>query len=255
MSLDDVLVLVVMNSTAGLTIVVQTRLLRADGTISVGSTGFNPTTDRTRNTFTIALAEGYLLSAQLFANFGTPRRGSTYCEIQLVRGLGVGRLGTFTLLSDYLTTNLTLGWPTSRIGQSVEGPGIMRSIVGTTPAAGAEISETVPTGARWRLRGIRYQLTTAVAVANRESGLLYDDGVNAFLKMVAGFSQVASLVHTYNFGLGLTLVDSTVSADHTRSAGACDLLAGFRIRTSTVNLQAADAYTAPNYEVEEWIEG
>lgn len=55
-------------------------------------------------------------------------------------------------------------------------------IVGANPAAGAEVSETVPAGETWCLLGVRVTLVTSATVATRQPILTLDDGTNIFFE-------------------------------------------------------------------------
>jgi hypothetical protein len=93
------------------------------------------------------------------------------------------------LLQGYVTDTSRLSFPGSPIRSSIEGPGVLRSITGTNPAANAEISETVPTNARWRVHAIRFTLVTDANVANREVALTLDDGAAVFARSPPGSAR------------------------------------------------------------------
>ena len=105
----------------------------------------------------------------------------------------------------------------------------------------------------WRPIAFRYGLTTSATVATRQSDLLVDDGANAFAEMTTLSTQAASLVNTYNWASGAqaTAVANGIVVGPMPSPML--LYTGFRLRTHTINLQASDQYTAPQYLVEEWI--
>lgn len=117
------------------------------------------------------------------------------------------------------------------------------------PAAGAEISITVPAGQTWQLQDIDFTLTTSAAAGNRQVQLIIDDGVNELWRFLVTVTQAASLAYIYAFG-GATS-DAAVRA----ATGVNEVLsemdlpgitlgAGYRIRTSTVGIQAGDQYSA-----------
>jgi hypothetical protein len=125
-------------------------------------------------------------------------------------------------------------------------------IVGTDPAAGGEILETVPAGAQWRLIAMRATLVTDVTVINRVVRLASDDGASSFVQIDVAYAQPQStgIVYTFaDFSLrGIGAVDTVVCG----FPGRAILGAGFRFRTATFNLQAGDNWSAPVYMVEEW---
>jgi hypothetical protein len=241
------------NLAGGDTVNIVIRILRADGTITteleslVVVPGFVPTNLR------VSLPEGYLLNiaaTATVANF----RGATYCAAFLIRIPIAGPVVEQGLFGDYVTSGQAATWPNGRIVNGAEGPGNLRSITGTVPAAGAEISEIVPGNMRWRLMAFRYSLTTAVAVANRESNLTFDDGANVYASETSGFTEAASLTDTFSWMLGVQRLQALQSTLLTLPLPSLIMPGLHRIRTNTANIQAADQYTAPQYLVEEWAQ-
>jgi hypothetical protein len=141
----------------------------------------------------------------------------------------------------------------SLYGGSTEGPGLIRSITGATPAAGAEISETVPAGARWELLAFHTSFVTSAGVANRNPRLIIDDGTNIYARSATATTIAASLSPTLSFAQGYGAPTSTASGEFQLSLPiGLRLTAGHRLRTATISLQAADQYSAIQYLVREW---
>lgn len=130
--------------------------------------------------------------------------------------------------------------------------GRMRTITGTNPAAGVEISETVPAGVSWVLRSIAFSLTTSATAANRAVRVVLDDGATIFLRTGGNTTQTASQTLDYvaaDFGVVGTIGTQTVLVG--MPLPPYRLLPGHRVRTITINFQAGDDFTAPVLEVEE----
>ncbi|MBA7581719.1 hypothetical protein ES708_23630 [subsurface metagenome] len=137
---------------------------------------------------------------------------------------------------------------------TIQNPhGRIRSITGTDPAAGAEISEVVPARRRWRILAVRFTLVTDDPVADRIVHLIIDDGTAIFTDICVTTAHEASTTKTYNFSnFGSTQLNPV----------AClyiplpplPLSPGFRIRTATDLLEATDDFSAPQLLVEEWID-
>lgn len=214
-----------------------------------------PNTDRTAASTEYALGEGWLQSVSVVASSGAPVLGQTFVRVDVIRGRGASASVVATLLQGFVTAGQRLAWPGSTLVDSLTGPGRIRSITGTDPAAGAEMSETVPAGARWRLLHLNITLLTDATVSNREVRVILDDGTAQYFEsgataVIAASSSVAITLWRGSF---LPSLSSTV-----RGLNAPEymmLLAGHRIRTETSNLQAADNYAAPQLLVEEWLEG
>ena len=122
------------------------------------------------------------------------------------------------------------------------------------PAAGADIIDAVPNSVKWRLISAHFNFTTAVAAANRFVNIAFDDGVNSLFSAGAAFAQAASLNDDYYFYAG-GAVQTTLAADITAPIPVDNrLVAGMRIRSSTLAIQAADQFAAAHYLIEEWID-
>jgi len=142
---------------------------------------------------------------------------------------------------------------TSRPPVAAAPPGRLRSVSGVDPAAGAEVSITVPAGAVWRVLGLRFVLTTDATAVNRQTDLVIDDGANTLLRIEPPAAQGASGTRGYNYGPGLP-ARAVLTAEFIAPLPVDTLLAGgWRLRTVTGQLQAADNYNSVQLWVEEWL--
>lgn len=242
----------VWSASAGATIVVNVKMLLPAGTIQVMSFSVVPSSDRTRNTVRFPLTEGFLLSVICGQSIaGAANRVFVGC--QLAYGSTLGALKTRVLFQGYLLGQNVLSFPPGRDESSLDGMGAMVSVTGTTPGAGAEISETVPANVVWLLKALTFKLTAAIAVANRIPHLLLDDGVNVLLNSPAPTAIVASATGTYVVGDDSFTLAATDGVQWFQFVNGLLLWPGFRLRTLTTGIQGADQYTAPQYLVQEWI--
>lgn len=235
------------------------RILRAsDGQVSPFNLAMNITSDRVVTRQMFDLTEGYLLGAKILGLGGTTR-GRCYVSLDIARGQVANRTLYQQLIADYISRNHDATWPGGDYIHSIDGPGWAHRVAGATPAAGADVSETVPTNARYRLVSFRCQLNTSAAVANRQVRFVLDDGTTIFYSAYASNQQAANTIAVYEFVPGgpaaysITGSSTSVDAQVPAPAGA-PLFTGFRIRTVTDALQAADQFSIVSYEVEEWIE-
>lgn len=241
-------------STTGAIVNVRWRLLKPDGTLQVSGDRHVPNSDRSIATSTHPLAEGWLSGIELFASGASPRIGNLFCVVELVRGLGSQGTPLQLLWSGYITDTTPIGWPAALARQSLEGSGVLRSITGTDPAANVEISETVPTNARWKLLAARFSLVTDGNAANREVALTFDDGTNVYARIPARVVQTATLTFGYTCLVGAALETVVQDTEKLIRLPAIELQGGHRWNTVTTNRQATDNYGAPQYLVEEKIE-
>ena len=148
------------------------------------------------------------------------------------------------------------GWSAVMKG-SLEGPGSIRVVGGTVQAVNTNISETVPTNARWRLFSVQYRFVTSSQVASRTSNITIDDGSTAYLIIIPAVAQADTLTRDYNY-FDLPSVGREVTTNSLDTIQAHlpvrNMLQAHRIRTSTQNIKSLDNYGAPVMHLEEWIE-
>jgi len=242
------------NSLSGLVLTVVGRLLDADGKLSTFEFGHTPNTDRSKAESTYTLTTGRLIDVAVTPKSGAPYRGHCYVTLGLARRTAPTTEYYQDLAKGYVTAAGGLIWPGGPYLDSVEGPGLLRSITGTDPAAGVNIIETVPTNARWQLHLMRAVLVTDITAVDRRGDFVLDDGATTLFLLFGATTQAASLTYTYQLAEYeyIPAVVGTYVQYSLPSFGK--LLQGWRIRIATDNLQAGDNWGAPQLEVEEWIE-
>ena len=109
------------------------------------------------------------------------------------------------------------------------------------PAAGAEFSITVPGGEVWELHTLLTKLTTDATVANRHLELTLDDGNTVYERVPTSAATPASTLVTMQYVVGSPgAYGASNKLMLAFGAIAPVLFPGHRIRSSTLNLQAAD---------------
>ena len=204
--------------------------------------------DRTRATSVISVTDAPVMLNVRSATTGV-KSGECYVEVSLrVEGVIVAMLGC-----GYVTDTSTVMWPGGMNESSLAGPGLVRSITGTNPAAQVELSETVPTGAIWVIDSIKVLLVTDANVANRFCFLTIDDGTNEVFRAASLASITASL--TWNLIWSTQGSQSTGSSSSANSVLPITMMVpgGYRIKTTTSSLQVGDNFGAPQLFVREWI--
>lgn len=233
---------------------IKLRMLRPGGYVDTSYYEHQPNADRSRATSYHDLAEGHLLTAMVLATGLAYHRGQCFVNVGLQRGRGAVGVYHHQLIAGYVTNCSALVWPWAQIQSSVEGPGLIRSVAGADPAAGAEVLVTVPAGARWRLHSIRFVLVTDATAVNREADLVIDDGATTLLIIEPPALQGNNGTRGHNYGADFPLQVALTQEFLIPLPVGLILLTGYRIRTVTALLQAADNYGAPRVLVEEWIE-
>jgi len=233
---------------------VQGRLLRAaDGLIVPFAFNLPTVADRVRTDSIFKLAEGFLLGLRCNAPVGTVR-GQVYVRVQLSIGSVAAGAVLHNLCAGYVSDSDHLGWPDATNEPSFSGRGNLRSITGTDPAAGAEISETVPTGAVWRLMALSCQLTTSGVGSSRTARLALDDGTNIYYQVEPSATTPISVTRRFSSGAIGDRPASVTTDFYWPIPYNVFMPAAHRLRTVTNNLDATDNYTAPQMLVEEWLQ-
>jgi len=240
-------------------IVMAYRLLRAaDGQVASSQLAMPIGSNRVLAVQQFEMLEGYLLSVNTAANSGT-NRGRCFTQVAIVRGSNPGGgpnpMGYNQLISDYESRAHNPSWPVGEYLSSVEGAGATRTIIGTTPAAGVDINEVVPTSVRWRLKSFRARLITGAAVANRNVRFVLNDNVGTtFFLGGFNFSQVANTTFDYVIGIGLNFLSDPINFLEEGPLPDNLLFGGSTIKSNTVGIQAADTWISLGYQVEQWLE-
>jgi hypothetical protein len=235
---DSFLRVSVYNATSSVVVAISGLFMDICGEVRPFLHLLTPTTDRVVTNAYIPLGEGWLRSVSPYLNAGAPKRGTCHVGLDLQIGDSSGGQLVQRLLRGYLHAATPLGWPHGAMLGPLEGPGALRVITGSVPAAGAEVSETVTDG----------------NAANRMPVLTFDDGTSVFLSSSAQI-QAASLTWVHMFMPGAGAEDATaITSIVNLLPPEIWLGAGYRIKTLTTAIQATDAYAAPIYQVEEWIE-
>lgn len=251
-TVDDSLWIMVSCAIPSIIVTVIARILLPDGSIVANNwTATNPN-GRVASYTQIRLPEGFILSISATANLAQTA-GNAFVGMYISRSMPGSFQAAQMLAQGYTYNNQPISWPGGISKNSTDDAGNIRSIVGTTPAAGANISETVPGSARWRVISFMFTLTTAIAVATRDVVLTFDDGSVIFSTAISVNTQAASLAITYTaLGYSSNGLAASLVIEIPMLSGFI-LSPAFRIRTAVQNLQAGDQLSAPNYLVEEWL--
>jgi len=204
--------------------------------------------------FAFPLFEGWLLSfsLQIISAFVPGQWLFTVADIARGSSGGLVAPHSGNIWQGYVNVGSSTGWPGTPAKEMTDGPGIIRSITGTAPAAGAEINEVVPANRRWTLLAFRASLTTSATVANRVVGARLTDGVNTYHLIHLGQNTAAGITIGVTFASGLAPFFDTVGSALISLPAPSQHKAGFAIKTDTFAIQAGDQWSAPQYEVLEW---
>lgn len=250
---DKLLIHQLSNFNGGI-ITVNVELLRPDGQIIPITLTVLTAVGRSEGRTVFQLAEGFILSVTVNLNVQTGSQNPVFVAVSLVRQPFNDQSNFRVLCAGYCNAFLSFGYPEFTPQRTTDGAGIISSYNQGAPAAGADWVFTVPVLARFRLMSLTSTLTTAVAAANRDVTLVIDDGANIIAQIPAGFALAASLSNTYTFGD--SLVQSPAFNGFSIAPTPSNLLLrpGWRVRSVTGNIQAADQWSATQLGIVEWIE-
>jgi len=176
--------------------------------------------------------------------------GSVYARVEL----GINGTRIVTLLEGYPDLRESLAWPIVPFPTLLAQRGQIVPITGTNPAAGVEISETVPNNNYWRLKALRAAITTDSNTANRRPVLRITINSIIVCDCINPTTTTANSTVTYQWGHGLQY--GTDSIGLFGSGGLIsDLLLppGSVIATVTAGILAGDNWAAPTLLVERFL--
>jgi hypothetical protein len=252
---EDRLRVVSANSLAGVALKIQWRTALFTGAVVPTSETHTPNSDRTTKTQDFELGTGSLLNVTVFAGAGSPVSGQTFVMVQIVRGVGAAAIVLGTLLAGYVTSVQALGFPGSPIVASTTGEPVPRAIVGTTPAAGSFVTETCPTGARWEIVTVFAQFTTSGVAGSRQPWFQVNYGANpagvTTWDVVVPAANTVDLTYGQNLNPGENFANTIITMPIPLGQR---LRAGDQFFLGAVGLLAGDQFTAPVYQVREWLE-
>jgi len=164
---DDMIVVGVRSSLAGVALTLAARLWGPDGQFAGGSTIIRPPGDRSLNFYVMPLSYGYLIQAAVLPTAGNPARGQTLVSVGLARGPVASFLRYAILAQDYVTDTNPVGWPPGGVVPGTSRPGYTADLKFATGA------QAVPTGARWQVQWVQGNIVTSATVKTRWARLTY----------------------------------------------------------------------------------
>lgn len=160
----------------------------------------------------------------------------------------------YLLAQGYVSRMHGVSWPAITNGGNLSGRGLIRSFLGTDPAANTEITETVPTNTSIKIKAFYATLVADANVATRKIRLKITDGTNDLMEIAVNGTQAAGETRRYSW--------VEAGRAESSSAGSCkmgilpsDLLLpeGYTVETVTDSKQVGDNWSAPRILFEQFI--
>jgi len=249
---NDLIEFFVISNLANGTVRVNYRWLTPEGEIKEGE--LDAVIGAGSFLFTVPLYEGWLLSFAARVVTAFPAGSWCFLQAMVVRPFAnLAQVNPQAMIWQGYLGNLTVnGFPGTPSKEITDGPGVVRSIAGAAPAAGAQILETVPANRSWTLLMLRAQLVTSAAVANRFPSFKITDGANILFTIGTNVAQVAATSSFYHIAPGNQFYNDTQGNFLIPFPSLTQIKAGFRIQTVTPGMDPADQWSLPQYLVLEW---
>src|SRR3990167_9575983 len=120
-------------------------------------------------------------------------QGQTYAQISLIINGDI----IHHLCSGYLSSNFGISWPSTNLQPSVPDIGFPASFNGADPAAGTEISITVPSYQLRVVNSVRFTLVASANAASRIVHLLFTTSGNVIAECISNTAQIISQTRVY----------------------------------------------------------
>lgn len=147
------------------------------------------------------------------------------------------------LCGGYVTKQQSISWPIAQNNDPIKNIGVPNLTTSSDPAAGSELSISVPTGQLWVPIGCSFQLVTDATAVSRVVHIVFTGSGKVMAECISPNAQTASLTRNYRAVIGNSLMASADDNDLMIGLPADLILyAGMTITTQTTNLQAGDNF-------------
>lgn len=227
------------------------RYQRPDGEIVTGEENFT-SPQQSAATFTFRIAPCLLLGVALVSNNAALSQGGVYANIGIMRFSGASQVLTQSLISGYVQFSVPLYWPGDADLQPGADPGSLQQLTIGNPAAGADWTTTFNAFTRNQILSIRAQFATAVAVANRQVQIVFDNSTNIHFASLPSPVQVASLTWNYDFAHCAIVPTQILTEVNVHIPPELLVNGTWRVRSLTTNIQAADQWSNIFMSLKQW---
>lgn len=159
------------------------------------------------------------------------------------------------LCSGYIETTAGIGWPNTQTIQSMPGRGSFYQVASANPAAGAELTMTVPDNELWIVKGLTVTLVTDSNTATRLVHFVFElHGGPGTFDIAAPATQLLSLTRTYTL-LPVGAGPTTVSGDDILVPIPNEIIMTDNdiLSTTTDNIQAGDDFGVARVAIEKFV--
>ena len=201
-AINDRLRVRVFSQTNAVTPILETRILKVDGTIAIQEETLSGIVVDVEADFVYYLPEGFILNVCLKSGQPGYSRGQVYAIIELVRGGGPFGVSSYKLVNGYLSPLNPIVWPDPMPDPPSLGGGAITKMQ-IVAAAGADFNVLLPPLARGRLIAIYATLTTAAGGGTRS--VVLNLGFQPSFAIPMPSTQVGGLLQIYTGGPGIPM--------------------------------------------------
>ncbi len=252
---DDQISMLGITTSVGETLTVNGRLLTIDGVIMPFQVQLNFPTAGVNQTKVLTGVEGFILSLSVVASQAT-QFGISFARLWINRGLQSTNNLFQVLVSGYCTTQCAATWPGQQLQYTRQGPGELRTVTITNPAAGADFTFNNGGSVLFDMNvySVCATLTTSAAVANRQVEVQVTDGSARVIYRAAAPANITAsstvnvCLTTGQLNTGIITTDLLIPLPV-----PCLLFQQYSIKIVTTNLQGADQWSNIAGHVEKWV--
>jgi len=217
------------------------RLLTLGGAVVPFSRSLTLSGAGNQTSVAVPLPDGWIIGFDVYVSSGTITEGQVVASVEVVQGTGTAATRVMSLASGGVTSTRGLGLGGYTANASL---GMLTVVSVANPAAGAEISVTVPANERWELLALLFTFTTSATAANRTPAIQIGDGTNTAVRVIYHSTIAASIA----LAMAWATTGSNAYAAGLRSITplpvGLTMEAGWIVSTSTALIQVDDQYSA-----------
>lgn len=251
---SDILTVQFVSTTAGIGVKVNYKILRPDGTITVGQEDGLSVAAPGLGQIQVALTEGFLMNVAVGNTGPNITRGDLFVFGILERGRGVARVTTQTLFQGYATRQNRINWPYTNTDAGTFAAGRLFARSMGNPAAGQDWQFATLPFTRTRLIAVVATFTTSAVANSRTPMIVLDDGVNIIYEAPSPSTQIAGLSVRYSWGSGVTSTLINGSKVVVSLPVPAMIPVNGRFRSLTPFMDAGDQWSLISFSTEEWID-
>jgi hypothetical protein len=246
----DQLTITSYSSVASILVQIITRIY-VNGDIQVGLQTFTTNGTRAAQATTIDLTDGLLIGVQILVLSGTALRGTVFIKGVIFQGSGTTQT-QLGIISNYVTTNNQISYPTSPLINSTDGDGFLNPV----DTSGGTVF--IPVNTLWKVIAVNAAIHCSAVAANRNYEFDQNlPGPSTATQSIPRRLQVANeniFYHLGDYSESTALFTDALGTVHWYvQMPQLKIRRGGFVTSTIINIQAGDTNTS-FVVVEEWMD-